>query len=501
MLKPNFLFTDNAVLQREKEIVVFGECDCSEINVKYSKYCVSAKIVGNRFQAKLPPMKANICAELIFESKNETISFKNVITGDVWIVAGQSNMEHPTFCTYYNEKILERDDTIRLFTVPRRPFLKAQVWGWHFNGVFSNDTSWKVFDKEQALGFSAVAINFVKNLRKNIDVPIGIISCNRGGTYMESWIDRQTLLKNKTTRYMVDEYDKKFENLDIEEYKEKYQDYQNELEEFINENEHEFVIARKIGVDRYLSEHVFRKPIPEGPYDTQVPGVCWDNMVKRIAPYSNCGILWYQGESNTRVTPFGHKAYFNALMGTLVKEWRKIFNNNDLPFYTVQLAVYESLGEDKKNWAKIREAQEEFSKNRNIYMVSAIDIGEKKKIHPANKAPVGERLALAVLANHYGINAKWKSPRIKRVIKEGREGVLEFENVKEFKCTSNNCQSFFVTYKTGEEKSVKVKICKETICFNIEEGYEKIGYCNRNYALPDMYNENGLPLLPFEIEI
>ncbi|MBE5750309.1 MAG: sialate O-acetylesterase [Clostridiales bacterium] len=501
MIKPNFLFSDNAVLQREKEIVVFGECDCSKITVKYSNYCVEAKIVGNRFEAKLPPMKANICDELIFESKNETVRLKNVITGDVWVAAGQSNMEHPTFCTYYDEKILQYDNKIRLFTVPRCPYKDAQVWGWHFNGVYSNDTPWEIFNKRQALGFSAVATNFVKRLRQSVDVPIGIISCNRGGTDMESWIDRQALLKNQITRYMVDEYDKKFSNVDIEEYKTKYQEYQNELAKFINDNEHEFNIAKNIGVDRYLKEHVFRKPIPEGPFDTQVPGNCWDNMVIRIASYSISGVLWYQGESNTRITPYGHKVYFNTLMETLVREWRKAFNDKELPFYTVQLAAYDSLGSEKKNWSEIRAAQEEFAKNKNIYMITAIDIGEKKNIHPANKAPVGERLALAVLANHYRVNVKWKSPSINKLIKKGKEGVLQFKNVKEFRCVSNNPQSFYITNKMGEEKSIEVKICRKTIRFNVEEGYVRIGYCNRNYALPDVYNEDGLPLLPFEIEI
>ena len=179
--------------------------------------------------------------------------------------------------------------------------------------------------------------------------------------YKERWINEDGLEQRLIITYSV-----------------KYQEYQNELAKFINDNEHEFNIAKNIGVDRYLKEHVFRKPIPEGPFDTQVPGICWDNMVVRIVSYSISGVLWYQGESNTRITPYGHKVYFNTLMETLVREWRKAFNDKELPFYTVQLAAYDSLGSEKKNWSEIRAAQEEFAKNKNIYMITAIDIGEKK---------------------------------------------------------------------------------------------------------------------------
>ena len=91
--------------------------------------------------------------------------------------------------------------------------------------------------------------------------------------------------------------------------------------------------------------------------------------------------------------------------------------------------------------------------------------------------------------------------KINKLIKKGKEGVLQFKNVKEFRCVSNNPQSFYITNKMGEEKSIEVKICRKTIRFNVEESYARIGYCNRNYALPDVYNEDGLPLLPFEIEI
>ena len=215
MIKPSFLFTDNAVLQRDKEIRVFGECDSITLTVEFADVSATARVEDGRFLAILPPMDGNICSDLVFRSESETVTLKNVVTGDVWLCSGQSNMEHPTFCTCYGEDTVAADDGIRLFTVPRRMYENAQEWGWHFYPTFSADTPWKLFEREAALRFSAIGVFFAKEIRKEINVPIGLISCDQGASNMEAWIDRDALLGNEITRYAVDVFDKRFKDIEI----------------------------------------------------------------------------------------------------------------------------------------------------------------------------------------------------------------------------------------------------------------------------------------------
>ena len=316
---------------------------------------------------------------------------------------------------------------------------------------------------------------------------------------MESWISRASLLSDPITRYAVEHYDQTAGAITAEEYEEKYYgDYRRALLRYIDEHEDELVVAKKMG-GAYSLSHGFRVEIPAGPYSTKTPATCYENMLSRIMPLSVSGVLWYQGESNTGETPFEHRTYFNALMDMLVREWRRGFDNEDLPFYTVQLAAYtysESHGA-QRNWAEVREAQREFAETHDgVYMVSALDIGEYDQIHPINKKPVGRRLAHALLANHYGVRLPWQSPSLKSVRREGELLILDFEHAKTLSCTSPSPQGFYTFDRDGVEHRVEARIDGARVLIRAA-GVAAIAYCYRNYAVADMYNEHGLPMLPF----
>ena len=176
MIKPSFLFTDHAVLQRGKRIAVFGTCDTDALTVSFDAYSVSARVENGNFIAYLPPLEGGVRGELVFTARKERLVCRDIVTGDVWLAAGQSNMEHPTFSTLYEESDIAEDTDVRLFTVPRKRNRAEAEWGWHFQAVFSEDTPWVIFGGEESLRFSGVAVHFVKELRKHTDVPIGLIS-------------------------------------------------------------------------------------------------------------------------------------------------------------------------------------------------------------------------------------------------------------------------------------------------------------------------------------
>ena len=501
MLKPSFIFTDNAVLQRDKEIRIFGECDASELTVEFAGYKTLAKIDNGKFIATLPPIKAGVCGELSFKSENEHIVYKNVITGDVWIAGGQSNMEHPTFCTFYETEDIEADPNIRLFTVPRRPYENALIYGWHFRATYSEDTPWVEYSPNEALKFSAVAAFFAKRIKRNVNVPLGIISCNWGATNAETWTKREKLLENEYARYAVDQYDARFGDIDMNAYNERFEVFQNKLLEYMAEHGEAIDVAKRLG-ERYAQRNHFSLMIEEGPYHYKTPSNLRNTMLERIVPLSSKGVIWYQGESNSiDGLPYDIKVWFREVMNVMIADWREAFMEPKLPFYIVQLSTYPRKSFDDDSWRYIREVHEELAEEDNIYTVVSVDVGEYDNIHPIDKKPIGERLALAALANEYGVDVKWESPKLEKIEKNGEKYILSFKNAESLVSKNGSPSGFFITAKSGEHLLCDAKISGNVIQIDARDDAVAIGYCDINFCKANVFNEAGLPLFPFRREL
>lgn len=502
MIKPSFLFTDHAVLQWGKEIPIWGECDGNALTVTYFDHTVEACVENGHFTATLPAMPAKFSGDLIFESAKESLFFHDVVTGDVYLAGGQSNMEHPLFCSYYDEEDLESDNGIRLFTVPRRPYEGADVRGWHFYATRSEDTPWTPYTEQSAMGFSAVASYFAKRLRRDVDIPIGVIACNWGATSAEAWIDRDRLLQTKMARWAIESYEAKFKDLDPVRYHEDFEDFQRELLEYIKE--HDAMEEAKLHGADFVLRNFFTRTIKEGPYHYKTPCAYRNTMLSRVTPFAICGVIWYQGESNTYSdNPHPAKAYFREVMDTLIADWRDAFRDPALPFYIVQISTYPrgSKKDAGTEWCDIRAVHEELGREPNVYTVVSADVGERDNIHPANKKPVGARLALAALATRYQKDVAWRSPTVRDVkIKDG-EIVIFFDHAKILRAKGGCARGFFVTDRDGETVEVDVTLAKNTARIPYSENVAAVGFCNRNYAVVNVYSENDLPPFPFEYKL
>ena len=498
MLRPAFLFTDGAVLQREKEVPVFGECDGGRVWVSYCGCTAEATVRNGKFEAILPPMPVGLAGDLVFKTEKETVTCTDVLTGDVYLAGGQSNMEHPFFCTLHGEDSLTRDEGIRLFTVPRRPWEGAEVWGWHFYPVRSVDTPWQIYDAESVECFSAVAAFFAKRLRAHTDVPIGLVSCNWGATTAEAWLSRETLLKKPLARFAVDDYDARFAGLDMAAYMEKYDTFQRDMVEYMTTHPTPQEDTRERGA-AYSLRHHFTKTVPEGPYHYHTPAAFRRTMLDRVTPYAICGVLWYQGESNTGITmPHDTRTWFAEVMETLVEDFRAVFRAPDLAFYIAQISTHPSGGgAEKTTWHPIREVHEQLAlQDENVYTVPTVDIGEYDNIHPIDKKTVGERLALCALANRYGVDIPWRSPRISRIERIGDCLRLSFTDGEGLYAEGGVPQGFFAT--VGETRfAVSAKIKGDTVVIPCPVGVDAIGYCDQNFSPANLYNRHGLPLFPF----
>ena len=136
-----------------------------------------------------------------------------------------------------------------------------------------------------------------------------------------------------------------------------------------------------------------------GKVGSRTPSAIYNAMIHPLAPYAMRGGIWYQGESNgNEGISYHHKKT------ALINGWRKLFNP-DLAFYWVQLADFKKasdMPEGGDGWAKLREAQRTSLNIDNTGMAVIHDIGNASDIHPRNKQDVGWRLAQWALNQNYG---------------------------------------------------------------------------------------------------
>jgi sialate O-acetylesterase len=141
-----------------------------------------------------------------------------------------------------------------------------------------------------------------------------------------------------------------------------------------------------------------KRPLFPPPMFT-VGGTLYNGMIQPLAPYAIRGVVWYQGESNSR-----DAVSYRKLMPLLIQDWRSLWGNEGLPFYFCQLANWNPKMAQpvESSWAELREAQSMTLSVPDTGMAVLIDTGESKDIHPQSKDIAGERLARIALAKTYG---------------------------------------------------------------------------------------------------
>lgn len=187
----NPLFTENMVVQQKQTIPVWGKGEPGgEVRVSFREELRKTIVDGNgNWRVNLSPVNAGGPFVMTI-SGEETISIPNVMVGEVWICAGQSNME-------YALSGLEKTDTSRMYTdtcklLNIRLLTVDKVMSTHPYEDFYSE-GWKISSPETRHEFSAVAYFFARHLDKRLDVPIGLIETAWGGTPVETWISSPTM--------------------------------------------------------------------------------------------------------------------------------------------------------------------------------------------------------------------------------------------------------------------------------------------------------------------
>ena len=400
MIKAAAVFSSNMVLQRNKNVAVWGESDePGRVSASVNGVTASADVINGSWRLPLPPMPAGGPYVLALSlDGREFARFENVMIGEVWLCGGQSNMELELQNAGGGKEelaALTPDMPIRFYYTNKVASVEEAVEA-------EKNTGWNVCGPESSKAWSAVGYFFAKKLSGELGVTVGLIGCNWGGTSATNWIDEEHIRGNDELRSYMDEYDSVTAGKTPEQQKKEYDDYK-EYEKNWNEKASVYYKTQPAisweELQKILGPNNW--PGPKNDYNPFSPSKMYHSMLMRVCPYTLAGFLYYQGESDDHKP----RTYY-PLFTTLIRLWRERWEDDRLPFLMVQLPAFKFPNDpDYKHWCLIREAQmRAFETVRNTGIAVILDCGEFGNLHPLDKKTVGERLSLQAEKLVYGLD-------------------------------------------------------------------------------------------------
>lgn len=433
------IFTNNMVLQQNTEVAIWGT-DLPNTTIAIKANWGEKKNIKTASNGKWKVFlkTSNAGGPYTIEIKGtKIVSLTNILLGEVWLCAGQSNMEMPIKgfagqpINGSNEALLKsKNSKIRLFNV-KRSFSETPQDTVH--GI------WEEANPISVSNFSAVAYFYGKILHENLQIPIGLINSSFGGTRVEAWTD-ETALKAKQLELGIQE--KKIITL-----------------------------------------------------DKNSPSALYNAMIFPLIPYTINGVIWYQGESNR-----ANAIHYEALFKNMIYDWREKWNLADMPFYFVQIAPFEYNKEQEGAFLREAQLNTYLS-TKNTGMAVTLDIGNATFIHPPEKEMVSKRLALWALSKNYGYKGVKFSGPIYKSISIDQDKITVLFNEAEGGVTSfgKELTNFIVAGEDKIFYPAKATIDrgKLTVFSDKVKNPVAVRYGWENYFTGNLYNLFGLPASSF----
>ncbi len=501
-VKPNPLFSDGAVLQRGQKIPVWGTArDGEKVNVEFQGQKASTTAAGGTWSVQLDPLTAGGPFTMTLTGDN-TVTIQDLLVGEVWISSGQSNMNLTFAQTPYltEEAPKAKYPHIRMFKVPVTAVVKplAEARG-----------SWTVCSPETLKDFSAVGYFFARDIHQKLGVPIGLIHSALGATPAQAWTSTEALQSEPKLQHYAEDIKNRLANYATASaaYQATLAEHQAKLAEWMETTgkAHE----REIAAWEEAAEKAKasgqqppprprpatrrpQDPIPPDGRSTD-PAVLYNGMIHPLIPYGIKGVLWYQGESNAK-----QAEEYLTLFPALIRDWRARWKQGDFPFLYVQVAPYGGMPPE------IREAQFlSLGKVKNAAMTVTTDVGDAVDIHPRNKEPVGQRLALAARALAYGENIEYSGPLYESMKAEKGKIILNFKHTGSGLVAKDGpLKGFTIAGKDKTFVPAKAGIQGATVVVSAEgipdPTAARYGWDN----VPDvnLFNQEGLPASPFRTD-
>ncbi len=439
---------DHMVVQQEMPVRLWGWAGAGDkVTVRTAGQMAEATAgPDGKWEVELAPLPVGGPYAFTIESGGESVVIADVLSGEVWLASGQSNMEWPVSKANDREEALSaaKIPDVRLFDVDRASSEAPQsdlVGRWRRLSPSSLDS------------FSAVAWNFGRSIHSEIDQPIGLISSAWGGTRIEPWMP--------------------FAELD----------------------------ATPEGRE-YIASKNYTKDLTRAG-----PAYLYNGMIHPIVRFPIRGVLWYQGESNAHDAT-AYAELFPAMIQAWRKVWgvgEFPFYYVELAAYRER----SSDPAPDEQWAFQREAQQRALMLPNVGVASAIDVGEADDIHPRDKTTVGNRLARLALANVYNVDVGGpaQSPRVSGHDVQGNSiflDVIDADVGLVIRQDDPNAPTgFAVAGRDGAwlhanvelVEGNKIRVWSDSVPSPV---FVRYAWANNPYL--SVFTKDGLPLLPFRTD-
>lgn len=349
-------FSDSMVLQRNTNAAIWGtDIANKKIKVTGSWGNVDSTITNSagNWKLKLPTPAAGGPYTLTINGSS-TLVIKDVQIGEVWLCAGQSNMEMP-MKGYTSTTPLQLVDSSAFFIANSlNPKLRVFMSGWNGTSrvpvTSTNVGMWETASPASTPDFSATAYFFARKLQETLGIPVGIIVTARGGSSIESWMDSSTLA---TVEPVI-------------------------IPSVVN----------------WQDAHA-------------TPTIMYNTMLNPFIGINIKGIIWSQGEANV-----SNSSYYQEMCTKMITSWRTKWDIGDFSFYLAQLLPAGST--DNLNHAIMREAQLNTSiVTKNSGLAVIMDLFPSSSVHYPKKKVVGDRLANWALVKDYNISGVAAGPIFK----------------------------------------------------------------------------------------
>ncbi|MBS2007165.1 MAG: hypothetical protein JST01_08995 [Cyanobacteria bacterium SZAS TMP-1] len=473
------LFVDGGIIQRDKPVNVFGTAKPGEMvtcGIGESRGVCIVPASGN-FLVSLAPPSGDGPFTLKVAGEN-LIEVKNLQLGEVWIVAGDADMDKDSLSSGI---VLEQSDlppSLQLFKVPVR-FAHKPVRLLDGRWLKLNATT------SGAMAFSALGLRFGCDLAKQVGGPIAIIQVSCPETPIRSWISQGTLLLKPETSGAVNKstlQSKDFDKLNGE-YEESIKNWQSSLTE---------------------GKEPAARPLPS-PLLRNSASALFNGMVAPLTPYSVRGLVWYHGRSDLQ-----EAVSYKPFLSSFLKDVRLAFRQDGLPIIMVQSGALASpQNGDDSPISIIRHIQYKARVAPRTYMAVSLDLDKtdpKAGTSSTDYDALAQRITNIALSTQYHTPAQVASPvidTIEKVEKAGEGEALKLQlryadkgltysgkgAIKGFTVSAWNRQYFDAEAQLeGETILVHSKFVKDP---------KYVRYCWGNAPQINLFNKNGLPLVPY----
>lgn len=493
-ITPASLFSDNAVIQADREVPVWGwDTAGQDVTVTLGSAKVSGKADSDgRWQVTLPAMKASDAAMELTMAGSSTVTAKNVLVGEVWVDSGQSNMEYPL--RWGLTKVPEFDKAVAEANYPAFRTFKVESHMGAEPPPKDVKGKWDIATPQSVGQWSAAGFFFGRALQKQLGgTPVGLIDASVGGTQIIAWVPPKSYKEtHKIQPFEQAQWDKN----------------------------------QKEMADYYVAADAAKasgQPAPVPPKAPRWPGNLYSGMVAPLMPYSVRGIAWYQGESNTYLK---NADDYSKMLQSLVTDWRAAWNRPDMPFMIVQLPNFSEdlasgqkaayAGPDTKvvqadpvellsQWPPIREVQRRATETLpNTALVVTIDIGAQLMIHPWNKWDLGDRMALTAMNLSYGKKDLVASgPMATGVEFKSGAAIVKFKSIGgglDVK-GGGDLKGFALAGADGKFSWAKGAVSGDTVTLTADDVKDptEVRYDWAENPIGNLYNKDGLPAGPFKL--